>query len=228
MLEKYLKKEKFFSKKSGFTLIELIITIAVFSIGILAAFSLALANSNENKSNRDRVIAANLARESLELVRNIRDSNWLKIDSNVSEEIDGRDFIISWDNGALENDFIVVDYNVYSEGLEICGSIVDLDDIDACYSNCKNYECSVFVDDNGFYTQDFSSNYLRTNFSRFVKLERICMDDSDLISPVETIREECLEEEEKIGLKATAIVNWQRAGKEHSLQLSDKLYNWRR
>ena len=70
------------SFKKGFTLVELIIALGVFSAGIMAAFTLALAGLNISKDNYARIQAANLAREGIELVRNQRDSNWLKIDAN--------------------------------------------------------------------------------------------------------------------------------------------------
>ena len=52
-------------------------------MGIMGAFALALANLKQVHLNYDRVLATNLAREGIEIVKNVRDSNWLKIDANV-------------------------------------------------------------------------------------------------------------------------------------------------
>ncbi|MDD5749640.1 MAG: type II secretion system protein [Patescibacteria group bacterium] len=222
-------------RQEAFTLVELIITIAVFTIGIMAAFTLALANFNENRSNRDRIIAANLAREALEIVRNIRDSNWLAADSNQTVEIGGEDFIVPWNYGALNKLFLVVDYDIYSRGSEICQGFPDPGNILACFNQCKGQnECPLFIDQNGFYSHDLGSPgslNARTNFSRLVRLMPICLErdwDGNLPFPEEIEREECQSDEVVIGLRVTAVVDWSRAGKEYNLELNDRIYNWRR
>ncbi len=62
----------------GFTIIELVITIFILSVavvGVYNAFS-TMVVLTANASNR--LIAAYLAQEGMELVRNIRDTNWIK------------------------------------------------------------------------------------------------------------------------------------------------------
>ena len=71
------RKRKELKNKKGFTLVELIITLGVFSAGIMSAFTLALAGLNTSKDNYARIQAANLAREGLELVRNERKTLWI-------------------------------------------------------------------------------------------------------------------------------------------------------
>lgn len=68
----------------GFTLIELIITIAVLSfgvIGVYSAFSPVVALSYTISS---RTTAAYLGQEGFEIVRNIRDNNFIKKAANPS------------------------------------------------------------------------------------------------------------------------------------------------
>jgi Tfp pilus assembly protein PilV len=60
----------------GFTLIELVIGVTILVIGVLAVFSLAIFTINLNQENMTKIQALELAREGLEMVRNIRDSNW--------------------------------------------------------------------------------------------------------------------------------------------------------
>lgn len=62
--------------KKGFTLIELIIGITILVVGISAVLSLVLFSIQLNKENMVKVQALELAREGLEIMRNIRDSNW--------------------------------------------------------------------------------------------------------------------------------------------------------
>lgn len=69
---------------TGFTIIEMVISIFILSIGIIAifaSFSVMLILSSESE---DRLIATYLAQEGLEIIRNIRDNNWLLSESNPS------------------------------------------------------------------------------------------------------------------------------------------------
>lgn len=58
-------------------MVELIVTIAILSFGIIAVFS-AFALTNMLSYNiASRFVAANLAQEGLEIIRNIRDKNFI-------------------------------------------------------------------------------------------------------------------------------------------------------
>ena len=61
----------------GETLAETIVALSVLAIGITIA-SIVITNSLRNMTNaKSRVIAVNIAREGIESMRNIRDTNWL-------------------------------------------------------------------------------------------------------------------------------------------------------
>lgn len=64
--------------KHGFTLIEIMTAITVFSIGVVGVFSLVPLAISVGSANSDRLIASHLALEGMEIIRNIRDSNWLE------------------------------------------------------------------------------------------------------------------------------------------------------
>ena len=64
-------------RQKGFTIIELVISIFILSVaivGIFSAFSMMVLLTN-NAS--DRLTAAYLAQEGVEIIRNIRDNNWI-------------------------------------------------------------------------------------------------------------------------------------------------------
>jgi len=64
---------------TGFTIIELVISIFILSVavvGIFSAFSIMVISTSDTT---DRLTAAYLAQEGMEIVRNIRDNNWLTI-----------------------------------------------------------------------------------------------------------------------------------------------------
>lgn len=64
------------ARERGFTLVEVIVMMAVLTIGIVGTLAVANVAVQSGTRNEQRVVAANLAREGVELVRAIRDSNW--------------------------------------------------------------------------------------------------------------------------------------------------------
>lgn len=87
----------FSESKKGFTLIELLITILVFTTGILGIYLVIQRLFASADYAKERVIAIYLAQEGVEIVRNIRDSNWLE---NTT-----------WDDGLPSGSNFGVQYN---------------------------------------------------------------------------------------------------------------------
>lgn len=68
-----------FKKEKGFTIIELVISIFILSfavVGIFSAFSIMVILTSDTAN---QLTAAYLAQEGMEIVRNIRDTNWLNM-----------------------------------------------------------------------------------------------------------------------------------------------------
>lgn len=69
---------KFFKEKEGgFTIIELIIAIAVLSFGILGTYEAFYAIFSRNQNVSIRFSAVYLAQEGMEIIRNLRDKNFI-------------------------------------------------------------------------------------------------------------------------------------------------------
>lgn len=64
--------------KKGFTVIEVIVAIFVITAGIVGVLSLVTQTISSVTHSKDKLIAAYLAQEGIEIVRNIRDTNWLE------------------------------------------------------------------------------------------------------------------------------------------------------
>ena len=64
--------------RSGFTLIETLVAVSVISVGFVGELVLLAKSASQASALRHRVVGARLAEEGLEVVRNIRDSNWLR------------------------------------------------------------------------------------------------------------------------------------------------------
>lgn len=62
-----------------FSIIEVLIGIFVFSLGLVSIYALLASSLRINDYNNNSIIASNLAREQIELFRNIRDTNYKKL-----------------------------------------------------------------------------------------------------------------------------------------------------
>jgi len=67
--------------KKAFSLLEIIIAMFIISMGVIGVMSLIVSNINLGLFSKNKLIAMNLAQEGIELVRNIRDENWLDGDN---------------------------------------------------------------------------------------------------------------------------------------------------
>ena len=70
----YFKKTK---SEKGFSLAELVIVLGILTMGLLGIASLILQNMQVENLTKNYLIASVLAQEGVELVRNIRDENWI-------------------------------------------------------------------------------------------------------------------------------------------------------
>jgi len=65
------------STKEGFTLMEAIVAIFVITAGLVGVLSLVSQTIASSTFSKDKLIASYLAQEGIEIVRNIRDTNWV-------------------------------------------------------------------------------------------------------------------------------------------------------
>ena len=72
---KFLNFKK--QKKNGFSLLEVLVAITVLTVGLVGVVGLINYNISISRTSPEKIIAVNLAQEGIEVVRNIRDSNWL-------------------------------------------------------------------------------------------------------------------------------------------------------
>lgn len=57
-------------------MLEIVVILIIISVGLVGVMNLMFFSLRAQNSNRDTLIAYNLAQEGLELVRNVRDTNW--------------------------------------------------------------------------------------------------------------------------------------------------------
>ena len=144
-----MQKNKLNNK--GFSILEASVVMGVVSIGLLGVFSLVLQNIQVQKVNKNMLVASMLAQEGLELVRNIRDDNWI-----ASPQVAWDSNIAGWNN----NDF-TVDYTMV---------MAEVDDTNAAGDIVEEAGAKLYLVNGGnFYTHDADGGANEaTAFSRLI------------------------------------------------------------
>lgn len=84
----------------GFTLVEIIVAIGLISlvsVSVMSAVSLSLTSAAKIKND---LIAAGLAQEGLEIVRNIRDRDW-HLGSSFGASLANGNYLVDWGSQSL-------------------------------------------------------------------------------------------------------------------------------
>jgi prepilin-type N-terminal cleavage/methylation domain-containing protein len=132
----------------GFSIIEIIATLAVIAIGFIGVLSLSVQNTRVQYTNKNTLIAAHLAQEGLELVRNLRDDNFLNPNSDW--------FVGFAIKGAYSTSTIYYDYSNSTPKIAT-----------ASVANINDALAVLKIDANGFYSHNASAA-TTTVFSRII------------------------------------------------------------
>ena len=213
-------------KNLGFTLLETLIALSVISVGVMAAFTLSTANLNTARANAHRVLAANLAREGVEFVRNVRDSNWLKIEANFDcDTVTAGTQLCAWDEYLDQTTSTISFDNSIVAPLDALP--VGVNDVADCF-NEPTCLLSEKEEAGNYHLYKQSTGENATNMARLVILKAICLNNGDLSARVIASDVACPEtHKDKIGLQVTSQVYWVDFSKEHSIEVVEELYNWR-
>lgn len=175
---------------------------AVFAIGILlivagAILALAVSNVVGQKASEFQVRANNLAREGIEVVRSIRDGNWLA----------GK----NWDAGINGGVFARA---VFDEtNIEWTLDFSPTSDETILYLRVST----------GAHSHK-AIGTRQTVFSRILELRSICLNPS---TGAESIENTCQSGDEKIGIEIKSIVSWIERNQNKEARLVNLLYAWK-
>lgn len=134
----------------GFSLIEALIAIAILIVGVLSAFLLLIRTTATIPSMQNRLIGANLAQEGIELVRALRDSDF----------VSGKSF----------KSFL----NVDCQSVDSCQIAAnDYGKIELFLNNRKPL---YYHPDTRFYNYDNSYGSEESNFYRFITIDKSAAD----------------------------------------------------
>lgn len=71
-------KKKILSNKKAFSLIEIMAVIMIIALGMVGVANLVTQSIQAQSLNKSNVIAHQLAQEGIELIRQVRDTNWVQ------------------------------------------------------------------------------------------------------------------------------------------------------
>jgi len=93
-------------KQSAFSLLETVVVLFIVSVGLLGVLTLVVNSQKTRTLNKNALVAQYLAREGIELIRNVRDTNWLESTSSapiawnryIEGSPSGINYRVSYDN----------------------------------------------------------------------------------------------------------------------------------
>jgi len=90
------------NKEQGFTLIETMVALSILTFVLTGMVSLIILNITSARSIEKNLIAGNLAQEALEIIRSMRDNDWLE-DQDFGSFLptSGEEYRVQWDDTDL-------------------------------------------------------------------------------------------------------------------------------
>lgn len=216
-------------------MLEAVVAVFIILVGLVSALVLILSSILAAGSSKNELVASNLAREAIEVVRSKRDANWLATDSGTGTD---------WDEGlddSLEYRAVLnfqdddSDPATYMEWSLLFGDYdLNSNQTRIYYMDRGGYRVYNQYDDN--HTEEryrVPINAQSTNFRRLITTKPICYDpngeielDSALIQP----GEDCASHpphDRKIGIQVYITIQWTDKDKIHQLTQEDRIYNWK-
>lgn len=200
---------------TGFTLIEVLIAVALLGVGILGSAVMFSSTFKSMRSDKNEAVALNLAQEGLSMIETVRDENWLKTsgcDGTSGACPDGR---IYADCSTDPNCDWRCNCGYDAEDLALNEGMRDLDyrmhvergsgDAGACNAD----GITIYKDNNNNYGHNTGEP---TIFKRLIKVET----GTDLNQDGATSND----------ISVQSIVCWEDGGEQNKIVLEEYLFNW--
>ena len=180
--------------KKAFTMIEIIIWVFIFSLGLVSVFALFWQSVKLNIKSKNIIIATWLAREQVELLKNIRNSNYKTyhkfnwIPNNDNNNKFDTQYFLTWGYYKIENNYSWY-LPIKLEEKSISWDIKDnLDDFQLCLEKDKYIYC------------DGIAWEKKTDFYKYLYVEKAKYKDSS-----------SSEKEVPESFKVESVVIWKKA-----------------
>ncbi len=215
-------------------IIESLVAITVVVVGLVSVLTLVVFNLRVQVYSHDMLIATNLAKEGIEVVRSVRDTNWMNGDD--------------WDQGLIittgfigqEKGFLFLNTGAWNGYNSVYYQV--LDNLACSWEDCVFGGDSVLgptparmyivtKDNRTIYDQLGFLNPLEsvaTKFYRVVFINEICLNGSNQEHILTVYDQHCEgSSEERIGLQIISKVGWNDKDTMRTVEAEEWIYNWR-
>ena len=161
-------KKNIIKNQSGVTLVESLVAMMIMVVGLVAMLSLALSSLERARVSKEQIVATTLVREGIEIVRTIRDTNWL-------QGVDCWDDAIPTACGLVDG-LYAIDY----EDIALPTTLSSSDDIeDFDFTSSSGVDTALWKDvTSGFYNHGSGDDTL---YKRVVEIKDISSSESKRI-----------------------------------------------
>jgi type IV pilus modification protein PilV len=184
------------SKTKGFTLVEALAALMIFSLAVLAVLAVLSTNIQSTENAKKKTIAAYLAQEGIEYMRNLRDTF-------VLYEAPGE---VGWDEFLIK--ISDCDSSASPRGCYFDPSTINFGDDSQPIRDMQFYICGssceqlTYDDVTGVYGYDITDD--PSAYTRQIKTRMISLDELEVIS----------------------TVYWEQGSGEYEVTFSESLFNW--
>jgi len=194
--------KKFLFSKKGQSLIEVIVALGIVLMVMVSVASLILINIFAQRSSELRVVGSNLAREGIEVVRNLRDTARSLEQGFPSPS--GHFFELHFDPTQETSMWTLA---------SLSSGDIDAESVDVSLYDSGTYR--VYTDTSGDYT----------GFRRLIIIDEICAVDTECTDGI------CANGEgsctDTVGYRVTSEARWLEGEEEVYYEIVDYLYDWK-
>lgn len=214
----------------GFTLLEAILAIAIIITGLVALLTLARLSILAADSSANRIRAVAYAQEAMEIIRNIRDTNWLEYDSDSTtpwndglySAIDNTDYsavlTTTMANPAANH---VLDFRPDTHG-DTCGG-------QPCLKLWEDEEHALVMQTAEDAADVEAAGWVTTGYTRLVYLYPICRNNANILDEYIERSEgiPCAGGFSLVGVDVVVSVEYPGRAQRNSYVVEEKMYDWR-
>ena len=158
---------------AGFTLIELVISIFILSVAIIGVANAFNVITILTSDSTNKITAAYLAQEGMEIVRNIRDTNWLIMDNLCKTGDCSSGVAWTWNNGFDQcSNGCEMDYTTRTDNKATVSMITPWS------SNGRYLKIDQHENGNGFHGYSANLNSVDSKFKRKITITNITDTDN--------------------------------------------------
>lgn len=200
--------------QGGQSLLEMLVALLILVTALTATIVLIVTSINASRDSRNKLIASNLAREGIEMVRNIRDSNWVDPSTTTPP----------WDDGLTSGDDPTAVPNIKGGTDTITLDFTPTTFAETPYTAVKLSGTS--------YLQGLTASGTSAGFFRLLYLNPICRDQTTGTEQIiaKTTSSNCIAQfganYEKVGIRVIVEVRFPNSSSSKKVLIEDRLYNW--